>query len=62
MSHLETVNHHHQVLQLEPLEVLYHRVIGFGYEVCSVATCTSYTHYNIIYLFCHIMDSISLCG
>ena len=28
-----------------------HRVIGVGSGVCSVDTCTSYTHYNVIYLF-----------
>ena len=62
MEDLEAGNHHHQVLQLEPLEVWNHRVIGVGYGVCSVDTCTSYSHYNIIDLFCHIMDSIYLCG
>ena len=51
MSHLEAGNHHRQVLKLEPLEVWYHRGIGVGYGVCSVATCTSYTHHNFIYLF-----------
>ena len=61
LAHLEAGKRHHQVLQLEPLEVWYHRVIGVGSGVCSVATCTSYTHYNAIYLFCRIMDSISLC-
>ena len=51
MSHLEVEKHNHQVLQLEPLEVWYHKVIGVGYGVCSVATCTSYTCNNVIYLF-----------
>ena len=51
LSHLEAVNHHHQVLQLEPLGVWQHRVIGVGYEVCSVATCNSYTYCNVIYMF-----------
>ena len=62
LAHLEAGNHHHQVLQLEPLEVWHHRVIDVGSGVCSVATCTSYTHHNVIYLFCHIMYSISLRG
>ena len=62
IAHLEAGNHHHQVIQLKPLEVWYHRVIFVGYVVCSVYTCTNYTHYNFIYLFGHIMDSISLCG
>ena len=55
ISHLEAVNHHHQVLQLEPLEVWHHRVIGVGYGVCSVDACTIYTHYNVIYLFFFIL-------
>ena len=62
LAHLEAGNHHHQVIQLEPLEVWHHRGIGVGYGLCSVYTCTSYTHYNVIYIFCHIMDYISLCG
>ena len=62
LEHLEAGNHHHQVLQLEPLEVWHHRGIGVGSGVLSVATGTSYNRYNAIYLFCHIMDSISFCG
>ena len=62
MAHLESGNHHNRVLKLEPLEVLNNRGIGVDSWVLSVATCTSYTHYNVIYLFCHIMDYISLCG
>ena len=62
LAHWEVVNHHNQVLQLEPLEVWHHTRIGVGSGVFSVDTCTSYTHYNVIYLFCHIMDSISICG
>ena len=48
---MDTVNHHYEVLQLEPLEVCYHRVIGVGYVLFSVATCTIYNHHNVIYLF-----------
>ena len=48
MSHLDTGNHHHQVIQLEPLEIWNHRGMGAGYGVFSVATCTSYTHHNVI--------------
>ena len=62
MIDLEEGYHHHQVLQLEPLDVFHHRGVGFGYGVLSVDTFTSYPHYNIIDLFCHIMDSIYLCG
>ena len=51
MSHFEARNHHHQVLKLEPLEVWHHRGIGFCYGLCSVSTCTSYTHHNFIFLF-----------
>ena len=48
LAQFEAGNHHHQVLKLEPLEVWHHRGIDVGYGVCSVATCTSYTHYNVI--------------
>ena len=51
LTHLEAGNHPHQVLQLERLEVWYHRGIGVGSVVFSVSTCTNYTHYNVIYLF-----------
>ena len=50
LAHLESGNHHHQVLQLETLEVWHHRGVGVGAGVCGVDTCTSYTHYNVIYL------------
>ena len=36
--------------------------IGVGSGVCSVAIYNIYTHYNFIYMFCNIMDYISLCG
>ena len=62
LSHLEAENHHNQVLQLETLEVWHYRGIFVGYGVFSVSTCTSYSHYNVIYLFFYIMDYISLCG
>ena len=62
LTHLEARNHHHQVLQLELLDMWNHRGMSVGCGVLSVATGTSYTHYNVIDLFCHIMDSISLCG
>ena len=52
LEHLETVNHHHKVLQLEPLEVWHHMGIGVGSGVCSVATCNSHTHFNGIYMSC----------
>ena len=32
LSHLEAGNHQYQVLQLEPLEVWYHRGIGVGLD------------------------------
>ena len=48
------------MIQLEPLELWHHRGIGVGSVIFSVASCTSYTHYNVIYLFYHIMDSVSL--
>ena len=51
MAHLEALNHHNQVLQLEPLEVWHQRGIGIGSGVYSVHTCTSDTHNNVIYLF-----------
>ena len=50
MLHLESGNHHHQVLKLEPLEVWHHMRIGAGSGVYGVATCTSYPHYNVIHL------------
>ena len=62
LAHLKAGNHNHRVLKLETLEVLHYRGIGVDYWVYSFATCTIYTHYNVIYLFCHIMDSIYLCG
>ena len=62
MAHWEAVNHHHQVLLLGSLEVWLRRVIGVGSRVCSVATCSSYTYYNVIFMSCLIMDSIYLCG
>ena len=62
LSHLKAGHHNHQVINLEILEVLHYRGIGVDYWVCSFATCTIYTHYNVIDLFCHIMDSIYLCG
>ena len=42
LPHLESVNHHQQVLKLEPLELWHHRLIGFGCGVCGVSTCTRY--------------------
>ena len=62
LANLEAGNHYHQVLQLEPFEVLHHKVNGVGSGVFSDDTCISYTHYNVIYLFCYIMDSISIYG
>ena len=62
LEHSEAGNHHHQVLQLEPLGVCRHRGIRVDSGLCSVATCTSCIHYNVIYLFYCIMDYISLCG
>ena len=41
VAHLEAGNHHHQVLQLEPLKVWKHGVIGVGSGVYGVATCTT---------------------
>ena len=52
LEHLEAVNHRHQVIQLEPLGVWYHRIIVVGPGVCGFSTCTTYTHYNVIYLSC----------
>ena len=49
---LANLEHHHKELQLKPLEVCHHRIIGVGSGVYDVATCTSYTHYNGIYLYC----------
>ena len=51
MPHLEAGKHHHQVLQLEPLDAWHHIGIGVGYRVCTVYTFTSYTHYNVIYIY-----------
>ena len=48
LAHLEAVNHHNQVLQLEPLEVCNYRGIGIGSGVFNVATCTSNYNYNVI--------------
>ena len=62
LEHLEAGNHHYQVLKLEPLEVRHNRGVDVGSGVYIVVTCTSYIHYNVIYLLFHIMDSISLCG
>ena len=45
MSNLEAGNHHHQVIQVEPLEVWHHRELIIGPRFFGVATCTSYTHY-----------------
>ena len=50
LAHLEAVNHNHQVLQLEPLDVWHQRVIGVGSGVCGFSACTSYTYYNVIYM------------
>ena len=51
LEHFEAENHNRQVISLEPLELCHNRLIGVGYEVCSVDTCTSYTHHKFIYLF-----------
>ena len=40
----------------------HHRGIGVGFWLCIVAICTSYTHYNVIYMFFHIIDSFYICG
>ena len=52
LENLETINHHHQLLQLETLEAWHHMGVGVGSGVFSVATCTICTHYNVIYMYC----------
>ena len=62
LAHLEEVKYYHQVLHLEPLDVWYHRGIGVGSGIYSVDTCTSYTHFNVIYLSFLIVVYISIFG